>query len=253
MDDEGYERRLRAVIQNRLSDFSETLEERGMQRKVIDDGEEIDPLEPQIRRSAFVNEVQERMRRSRGLELPGTFNPLIIGDLFYLQSRPWESIVEECINELLEDVQKAIIPIVKDTLDEKSLTGLLEHIINPSLDKIEGSLRAKTKELLKPQQSGHPITYDHYFTESVQKAREEHLRKSITERLKEFFGNNYPSFGSSELNFRFRMSSLIDALGTQTEGSMERFACSEAIDCMQAYYKVLLYFLGFKHFRWVRY
>src|SRR5438034_3589103 len=109
MDDEGYERRLRAVVQNRLSDFSETLEERGMQRKVIDDGEAIVPLEPQIHRSAFVDEVQKRMRRSRGLELPGTFNPLIIGDLFYIQSRPWESIVEECINELLEDVQKAII------------------------------------------------------------------------------------------------------------------------------------------------
>jgi len=34
------------------------------------------------------------------------------------------------------------------------------------------------------------------------------------------------------------MDGLIDALGSQTEGDMERFACSEAVDCMQAYYEV---------------
>jgi hypothetical protein len=239
MDDEGYERRLRAVVQNRLLDFSETLADRGMQRKIIDDDKNIEPDEAQIHRSAFVDEVQQRMRRSRGRELPGTFNPLIIGDLFYLQSKPWQSIVEECIDWLLEDVQKTVIPILQDVLDEKSLTGVLEHIVNPSLDKIEASLRLKTKELLKPQQLGHPITCNHYFTESVQKAREEHLRNSIAEKLKDFFGANYiTKYGSSEFSYTFKMDSLIDVLGTQTEGDVEHFACSEAIDYMQAYYKV---------------
>lgn len=238
MKDEGYERRLRAVVQNRLSDFSETIADHGMQRKIIDDGQVIDPDEAQIHRSAFVDEVQQRMRRSRGRELPGTFNPLIIGDLFYLQSKPWESIAEECIDSLLEDVQKAVMPILQDILDEKSLTGVLEHIINSSIDKIELSLRSKTKELLRPQQSGHPITYNHYFTESVQKAREDHFRNSITRNLKQFFGNAYPARESIEKMYQFRMDSLIDILGTQTEADMERFACSEAIDCMQAYYKV---------------
>jgi hypothetical protein len=244
MEDEGYQRRLRAVVQNRLSDFSTTLEEEGMQNEIIDDRKENTDLEEgQIYRSAYMDEVQQRMRRSRGRELPGTFNPHIIGDLFYLQSRPWESIVTECIDMLLNDVQMVIIPTVQDILDEKSITGLLAHILNPGLDKIEASLRAKTKELLNPHQSGHPITYNDYFTESVQRARQEHYEKSIREKLKAFFGNNYPKFQpSSERSFTFRMDGLIDALGTQTEGDMERFACSEAIDCMQAYYKVLLHF-----------
>jgi GTPase SAR1 family protein len=245
MEDEGYEKRLRAVVQNRLSDFSDILEEKGMQRRIIDDAESIDSEHSQVHHSEFVGEVQQRMRRSRGRELPGTFNPLIIGDLFYLQSKPWETIVTECIDTLLEDVHKAILPIVRTVLDEKSSTGLLEHIINPSLDKIEVSLRMKTDELLHPQQSGHPITYNHYFTEIVQKAREEHLQKSITEKLKKFFGNKYPSRESMEYSLTFRMDSLIDALGTETEASMERFACSEAINCMQAYYKVLEYCSSF--------
>jgi hypothetical protein len=51
-----------AVVQNRLSDFSETLEEEGMQRKIIDDSEDIDPREAQIYCSEFVDEIQQRMR-----------------------------------------------------------------------------------------------------------------------------------------------------------------------------------------------
>ena len=43
MQDEGYEKRLRAVVQNRLSDFSDALEVKGMQRRIIDDAKSIDP------------------------------------------------------------------------------------------------------------------------------------------------------------------------------------------------------------------
>jgi hypothetical protein len=240
MEDEGYQRRLRAVVQNRLSDFSKTLEAKGMQKQIIDDEDEDTDLdEGQMYRSAYMDEVQQRMRRSRGRELPGTFNPHIVGDLFYLQSKPWESSVMECIDMLLKDVQKAIVPIIEDILDEKSITGLLEYIFNPGLDKIEAALRTKTKELLKPQQSGHPITYNNYFTESVQKARQEHYQRSVREKLKAFFDLNYPRSPSSERTYTFRMDDLIEALGAQTEDDMERFACSEAIDCMQAYYEVL--------------
>ena len=238
MEDEGYKKRLRAVVQNRLSDFSDTLEEKGMQRRIVDDDEDIDSND-EIHHSDYVEEVQRRMRRSRGRELPGTFNPLIIGDLFYLQSKPWETIVTECIDTLLEDVQNAIMPIVRDVLDEKSSSGLLEHIINPSIEKIEASLREKTGELLKPQKSGHPITYNQLFTEIVQKAREEHRRKSIKDKLKTFFGQNYGTTSLQKISFN--MESLIDALGSETEASMEHFACSEAISCMQAYYTVQKY------------
>ncbi|OAL18229.1 hypothetical protein AYO22_10807 [Fonsecaea multimorphosa] len=239
MEDEGYERRLRAVVQNRLSNFADYVHEMGMQRRIIDDEETIEPGENQIHRSDFVSEVQQRMRRSRGRELPGTYNPLIIGDLFYLQTKPWEGIVTECIDVLLGDVRKAIMPMLEEVLDEKSLRGLLEYVINPRLETIEEAVRVKTTELLQPQQSGHPVTYNHYFTESVQQAREEHLRRYLRDRLMEFFGKEYPVFESGLQKYTFSMDKLIDALGTQTEANMERFAASEAIDCMLAYYKAI--------------
>ncbi|KIW80365.1 hypothetical protein Z517_06980 [Fonsecaea pedrosoi CBS 271.37] len=238
MQEENYERRLRAKVQNRLSQFAQDMEEMGMQRNIIDDEEPIDTEENQIHRSDLVTEVQELMRRSRGRELPGTYNPLIIGDLFYMQSKPWESIVTRCIDGLLGDVHKATMPMLRETLDETSMKRLLEYVIEPGLEKIEDALRGKTTELLNPQQMGHPITYNHYFTESVQQAREEHLRRDLEKRITKFFGKEYPSsMVSWPQNYKFRMDSLIDALATQTEANMERFAASEAIDCMLAYYK----------------
>lgn len=248
MEEDGYQRRLRAVVQNRLSDFSEILENEGMQRNIVDDDDLPNPESSCMLRSTFVDEVQQRMRRSRGRELPGTFNPLIIGDLFYLQSKPWESIVTGCIDALLEDVQKTIVPILRHVLDEKSLNGLMEHVLDPALDDMENSLREKTRELLKPQQSGHPITYNHYFTDGVQKARGDHLRRSITEKLMDFFADQYPGRESTTQRFTFKMDELIEAVGTETEASMERFAASEAVDCMQAYYKVTWTFSGFDRF-----
>jgi len=242
MEVEGYQRRLRAVIQNRLSDFRRTMECQGMQRKIVDyeeeDGDAQNSEGPWILRSSYVNEVVERMRRSRGRELPGTYNPLIIGDLFYLQSRPWESITTACVNQLLEDVQRAIVPMLRNVLDEITITGLSDHVLNPALDEIEESLRSMAKELLKPQQSGHPITYNHYFTDSVQKARADHLRKSMTDRLKKFFRLQYPEEESVPQKRSFRMDQLIEALTIETDANMEHFAASEAVDCMQAYYKV---------------
>ncbi|EXJ78226.1 hypothetical protein A1O3_09387 [Capronia epimyces CBS 606.96] len=247
MEDDGYQRRLRAVVQNRLSDFSENLEKHGMQREIIDDDDDdydddansMDSSEPRILRSNFVQEVQQRMRRSRGRELPGTFNPLIIGDLFYLQSKPWESIVTDCIDNLLEDVQKTTLPILRHILDNKSLTGLIEHVLNPAFDAIEASLRQKTRELLEPQQLGHPITYNHYFTDSVQEARVGHIYRNTARRLKEFLGGQYPQNSSSVQRFTFSIDLLVESLAGETEVSMEVFAASEAVDCMQAYYKVL--------------
>lgn len=236
MDDQSYHRRLRAVIQNELSDFSETLWERGEKRRIVSDDEDVH--EGSIRRSDFVSEVQQRLRRTRGRELPGMFNPLIVGDLFYLQARPWEGFVDTCIDNILESVQRAISLIVHDILDERTSNGVLAQLINPELEKLEAALRSKTLELLSPQQLGHPITYNHYFTETVQKTRQEHLQKHVNEKLREFFGSNYPCPPSQKTSLHFRMDDLIQTLGTQTEANMERFACSEAIDYMQAYYKV---------------
>lgn len=239
LDDADYEKRLRAVVQNRLTDFSDDMRDYGEFEKIVENKADITEAR-QVCREDFVQEVRRRTRRSRGLELPGTFNPLIIGDLFFIQSRPWEKIVGRYIDALLDDARRATISILREVLDKQSLEGVLAHVVNPRFGKLEDGLRTKAAELLRPQQAGHPITYNHYFVETVLKARDEHLRNSIAQKLKTFFGKESiegPSY-TANMSRSFQMNKLLDALGSQTETDMECFACSEAIDCMLAYYKV---------------
>jgi hypothetical protein len=225
------------VIQNELAEFAETLWAYGEKWQIVNDDDSDDENERAIKRSDFIEEVLRRMRRSRGRELLGMFNPLIVGDLFYLQAQPWAKLVTSCIGTILESVQKAVHLLIKDILDERTAQGVLTKIINPELEKLESALRYKTSELLAPQQAGHPITYNHYFTETVQQTREQHLRNHISQQLERFFGPKYAD-SSVQRSYTFSMSELVDSLSNQSEANMERFACSEAIDYMQAYYKV---------------
>jgi hypothetical protein len=39
-----------------------------------------------------------------------------------------------------------------------------------------------------PHQTGHPITYNHYFTETLQKIRAERQEGELAKTLKRFFG-----------------------------------------------------------------
>lgn len=45
-----------------------------------------------LTRKAAIDWVKRTLERSRGYELPGTFQPLLISQLFWEQSQPWEKI-----------------------------------------------------------------------------------------------------------------------------------------------------------------
>ncbi|RMZ75103.1 hypothetical protein DV738_g5645, partial [Chaetothyriales sp. CBS 135597] len=235
MADNGHEKRLRAMVQSRLSDFSETMCLHGQSRTIVDDDKATEDNEHEIRWSSYIHEVRQRLRRSKRRELPGTFNPLIIGELFYAHSEPWERIATSFIERLLADVRRAVTLILEATVDEKSFDGLVRHVINPTFDKMEESLRSKTDELLRPQQKGHPITYNQSFTARVQAARATHLQKVMERKLRKHFKMAEDDRGGMQ---KINISKLASALATETETDWEILACSEATACMQAYYEI---------------
>jgi len=240
----GYNKRLRAVIQNLLLDFATDMRDEGHDQEIVEDGMEIvtRDVRKQISRSAFIGDVRELMKRSRGCELPGTFNPLIIGDLFYRQSRPWRGLVERYCKKILEATRLSMELILVHSADEATMDGLLREIIDPAMERYTETLEAKISEIMRQHQRGHPITYNHYFTETVQKARQDHAEKDQARRLNLFFGLK-PDAGSSYINpsLPFETGKLLNAINQRDEQDMDRYACSEAIDCMQAYYKVRVF------------
>jgi hypothetical protein len=182
--------------------------------------------------------VTELLKISRGRELPGMFNPLIVGDLFHEQSAPWERLMRTHLKAVWEAV-RAFLELANSHLtDEVTADALLREVIDPLMDQRYQDMIAKLIELLMPHQKGHPITYNHYFTETIQNMREKRLEADVARKLSNFFGGRDLTTLEELPIKKVKTSSLISALASRKEADMDRYASSEVLDCMQAYYKV---------------
>jgi len=235
----GYQKRIRAVMQNLNLDFAEHITRRGHRQEITDSentGHIFRGVIP-ITRDKFIDHIWHLMRRTKGRELPGTFNPMIVADLFLKQSTPWEAITRSHIDKVWKASKEFLSLAATYVADAATSKALFQKIFEPALNQLLETLNIKTSDLLIPHQKSHPITYNHYFTETLQKVRSERSKNDYSRILKEFFGISsleLPTYISQSKDLR----PLVTALVQRTEPDMNRFACSEALDCMEAYYKV---------------
>ena len=230
----GYQKRIRAVVQNLNQDFADRLRKNGHAYNIVACpsplGEETD-----ITRENYLQKVRRLMERTRGRELPGTFNPMIVTDLFLEQSAPWKPIVMKHINESWSAVKRFMNFACDEVSDAATSKSLFLNVFGPALKVRLDSSMQKTEDLLAPHRKSHPITYNHYFTETLQKIRNKRKEDELVKSLTKYFG---------ELGFTSKahldIENLKSHLMQDTESDMSDFACSEAVDCMEAYYKVYL-------------
>lgn len=225
-------KRLRAVIQNTLEDFSAAMRERGQSRHIIDTDEHFDPGSGKISRDDYIEEVKLLMRRSRGRELPGTFNPLIIGDLFTQQCQPWRGLAEECQDKAVQATHVVINMILEEVAVPETRYAIRQRI-NVGMERIKTQLEVKIDEILQRHYCGHPITYNHYLIDTVQKVQEERRARELKDFLQNYLGIH--DFKSEAY---FMPSSLHASLSQHMEVDMDKFGSSTAIDYMEAYFKV---------------
>ncbi|KAK3389943.1 P-loop containing nucleoside triphosphate hydrolase protein, partial [Podospora didyma] len=243
---QGYRQRVRAVLQNLNEDFASDISNRGHYREItaaeINTANKESERSVKLTRAEFIAHIEHLMRKTRGRELPGTFNPMIVADLFLEQSRPWESIVRNYIEKVWGAARQFLDIVLEHLADDSTSKGLQQHIFEPAMKNIMLNMAAKTNELLAQHQKGHPITYnDHYFNKTVMNFRRERRQKDPLRILREFFGIDESSETTiSRLNGSYNLSRLAERLTESSEAEMKHFAANEALDCLNAYYKVAL-------------
>lgn len=241
----GYCQRLRAVIQNTNQQFAKDLLARGQYRQIVEWQVEDDKTPGsggtiQITRDDFITHIQSLMFRTRGRELPGTFSPMIVEDLFREQSRPWAQILGGHVNAVADASRKLLHLVCEYIADDTTSHLIIREIVDPALENIKATLQSKADELLEPHKNGHPITYNHYFTETLQRVRDERRMVQVHRALARGLGINEDSLGMTNyrLSGNFNLRKLTKDLISCGEPDMDRFAAGEALDCMEAYYKV---------------
>ena len=253
--DPGYQQRIRAVVQNLNEDFASTIALRGHYRQVVDSTSALisakDSVVIQITKDKFIAYIEQLMRRTRGCELPGTFNPMIVADLFLEQSRPWEAIARRHVEQTWLAASRFLDLVLAHIADETTAKALQHEVFEPAMRDIRKNMGDKTSELLNPHQSRHPITYNPSFTTTLQNVRHKRRKAEREAILTRFFKTESPR--SCFLNGTYDLGSLADLLAESGAPDMKRHAASEAMDCLDAYYKVsfsdrvLVYFRCFFH------
>ena len=238
----GYAKRLRAVVQNLNVRFADTMRLQGQYRRIVDTDTVSDTAPTAehkiVSRTDFIDEIRELLTITRGRELPGMFNPLIVGDLFCEQSRPWEALARQHVRNVW-DATRSFLDLLLSHLAEGAIVdALYSHVVDSLMDQKLSELNDKLDELLRPYQRGHPITYNHYFTETIQKVKEQRHKEEIAHRLRHFLGQKEIDPMPDLTVKNVKMASFLSALTSRTEADMDRYACSEILDCMEAYYKV---------------
>lgn len=258
--DEEYCKRIRAVVQNLNLDFSmlmrtkghyrmidsEPTEERGARKaarkevrreaRMLDSapGAPVDLQPKRMSQADAMEWVRKLLVRSRGRELPGSFNPLLVSELFRDQSRPWERIVREHVESIWMASKGFLESLLNFITDGDTFGTLFAHWIDPILTEKFEKANEKLDHLLIDRER-HAITYNHYYTESLQDLREKRQVKELTSKIQRFMG---PSSVVTGYNEGLDATKLARSLATQSEPDMDNFACSELLDSMQAFYKV---------------
>ena len=177
--------------------------------------------------------------RTRGRELPGNFNPLLIGELFWEQSSKWYRLAQDH----LESVADICSTFLNGLLVEKCPKDIISRLW---LSQMQESLRsrkeaAKTELLMITQDiKSYPVNYNHYYTDTTKKQRQAREKKSLSECIRDATSTSLLKGCNSgeHHNTSIDVDKVIDTYSNKTNPDMEVISCQEALDCLFAIYKV---------------
>lgn len=121
------------------------------------------------------------------------------------------------------------------TIDESVLVEL-EDITNITMQIRKEAADSELEQLRKDERQ-QPITYNHYYTDNVQNARQDATRKMIRKAMDETKAHDWN--GKLHIsNNAIDAEKLLASLQKHVIVNMEGQACAEALAGLQAYYKV---------------
>lgn len=241
--DLGYSKRLRAVVQNANTAFAARMRLKGHTKEIVEAKSQdlarttVKEIPQKVTETEAVEWVKGILLRSRGRELPGTFNPMIINTLFQEQSQQWEVEARKHVEHVWRACNRLMYSIIGEIADHRVGERLLQHWIHDLLKARLCNAESDLKQILADRQE-HAITYNHYYTENVQNIHQQRRAKSSQNALKKILGLAENQHVDMTQNLVISPQAFLSSFSSQTEADMDRFACIEILDRVLAYYKV---------------
>ncbi|KAI9096888.1 P-loop containing nucleoside triphosphate hydrolase protein [Phlyctochytrium arcticum] len=240
---EKYAKRLRAKVTRLCAAFARIMHDKGHVMTIewpSDDGSKpaaatAAPGKTQKSNKRGINSNRNTFRTKKP---SSTFNPLIIGHVFWHQSRKWAILAQEFLDNINRACKKYVQTIVHHIAGEEVAEAVLGNWIRGILDKryVEAKQEfAKIMASLKAQ----PITYNHEFTTEVQRSRQGNDTEACKEVIRKASGCD--SYDKIPADHKFDKDTLLRELSRHYSiENMDEYACREVLEYMRAFYKVAL-------------
>lgn len=244
--------RTRAVIQSLNSKFAENIRINGHKYQIqMSLGSEHDDSENEfslasvksnnarnMSKEQAMDWVRKALVRNRGKELVGNFNPLLIGELFWELSEPW--------NRLAADHVDKVAYVCGSFLDTLLASKCPDDVRRRIWTGIQGELKlrkqAAVKELalLMRDHRGYPINYNHYYTDTINRRRRERQKAALTQSLRDATTSDQVQLANRTFQSvdKVDVAKAVASYSQSIDPNMDKFSCEEAIDCLFAIYKV---------------
>ncbi|KAL4863924.1 hypothetical protein BDV12DRAFT_201641 [Aspergillus spectabilis] len=248
----NFANRLRAVVHLENEKFANHMREYGQTRKVVsrEDNQSLESADQTMELS--LNEegqilvskegmavwVKEVYHRTRGRELPGNYNHALLAELFHSQSMNWGKIAREHVDAVANLVSTFLQAALKFVIKDIKVRQNVQNCVEKS---VQGNMKRAIDELnvLLEDEARQPITYNHYYTDNVQKARNDQsnhqIRDSIHNAIRTDWNGKFHVSNSSD-----GIEKLVTSLQQRVVVDMTKQACSEAQNDLNAYYKVAM-------------
>ncbi|KAE8307043.1 hypothetical protein BDV41DRAFT_582740 [Aspergillus transmontanensis] len=211
--------------------FANYMRQHGQKRKIVSaegqEGTDSDTGQIFVTEEQMSAWIKELYDRTRGRELPGNYNHALLGKLFHEQSSRWADIARGHVTTIADFVSRFIQAASEFVIKDPSARDNILRIIVAKLDE---NAECAFHELCKllDDEAGCPITYNHYYTDNVQRARNNRSRQDL--------GTSLNNAINEDWNGRFHVSNSCDEISRlvaslQNHGvivDMEERACYEA-------------------------
>ncbi|KAL8392358.1 hypothetical protein RB599_005038 [Gaeumannomyces hyphopodioides] len=239
---DAFDRRLRAHVQLILENYSKEMSKNGHKLEIVEDGTLPTRVCSFIMRDVYIDTtVRTAMIECRGRELPGNYNPMVVGDLFSRQCKPWEGITQQLVEEIHGAAMATFNAALSDLCDQNTKGLLMRHLVQQALHSLRDELKQKVADFLEPHLSVHPITYNDSLIKAVHDTQARRYKRHFHQCVEDsILGLNLDgvapdvSFSSDDV-----ISALQD-IRVDTTPDVESYSASLAADTAAAYYTVAL-------------
>lgn len=170
---------------------------------------------------------------TRGRELPGDYNHALLAELFHFLSKRWAQMGGDHIKLVHKALKSFITALSEHITDEQRISLEIKRQVNERL-MTQMNRAEKELQILIEDEHQQPITYNHYYTDNVQKARQDASRIFINNIVKDTAGDDTKNSKKNSID----VERLVNALQKHVNVDMDEQACAEVRAGLDAYYKV---------------